>query len=47
MQETMSERIVYLMRGLPCCGKSHTARQLAGIAAASVSMARSSLNGQT
>lgn len=23
-------RIVYLMRGLPACGKSHTARQLAG-----------------
>ncbi len=26
----MGENIVYLMRGLPCCGKSHTARQLAG-----------------
>jgi hypothetical protein len=26
----MSERIVYLMRGLPSCGKSHTARRLAG-----------------
>ncbi len=26
----MSERIVYLMRGLPCCGKSQTARRLAG-----------------
>ena len=25
-----SEKIVYLMRGLPCCGKSHTARRLAG-----------------
>jgi hypothetical protein len=24
------EKIVYLMRGLPCCGKSHTARRLAG-----------------
>jgi hypothetical protein len=26
----MSEKIVYLMRGLPSCGKSHTARRLAG-----------------
>ena len=26
----MNERIVYLMRGLPSCGKSHTARKLAG-----------------
>ena len=26
----MFEQIVYLMRGLPCCGKSHTARKLAG-----------------
>lgn len=26
----MSERIVYLMRGLPACGKSYTARRLAG-----------------
>lgn len=26
----MSSRIVYLMRGLPCCGKSYTARRLAG-----------------
>ncbi|MGB7347714.1 MAG: AAA family ATPase [Pirellulaceae bacterium] len=26
----MSERIVYLMRGLPSCGKSHTARSLVG-----------------
>ena len=25
-----TERIVYLMRGLPCCGKSHTAVRLAG-----------------
>ena len=24
------EKIVYLMRGLPACGKSHTAKQLAG-----------------
>ena len=26
----MSEKTVYLMRGLPACGKSHTARTLAG-----------------
>jgi hypothetical protein len=26
----MQEKIVYLMRGLPSCGKSHTARRLAG-----------------
>ena len=26
----MIERVVYLMRGLPSCGKSHTARCLAG-----------------
>lgn len=26
----MTERIVYLMRGLPGCGKSHTAQRLAG-----------------
>lgn len=26
----MSDRILYLMRGLPACGKSHTARRLAG-----------------
>lgn len=26
----MSEQVVYLMRGLPSCGKSFTARQLAG-----------------
>jgi len=26
----MTERIVYLMRGLPACGKSFTARELAG-----------------
>ena len=26
----MNERVVYLMRGLPSCGKSFTARQLAG-----------------
>lgn len=26
----MSNRIVYLMRGLPSCGKSHRARRLAG-----------------
>jgi hypothetical protein len=26
----MDEKIVYLMRGLPACGKSHTARKLAG-----------------
>lgn len=26
----MCQRIVYLMRGLPCCGKSFTARRLAG-----------------
>ena len=26
----MSDRIVYLMRGLPSCGKSHLARRLAG-----------------
>lgn len=26
----MSDRQVYLMRGLPACGKSHTARTLAG-----------------
>lgn len=26
----MSEKIVYLMRGLPSCGKSHTAKKLAG-----------------
>src|SRR5687767_6999807 len=26
----MSEKIVYLMRGLPSCGKSTTARKLAG-----------------
>jgi hypothetical protein len=26
----MSDEIVYLMRGLPACGKSHTARKLAG-----------------
>ena len=26
----MSNRVVYLMRGLPSCGKSHTARCLAG-----------------
>ena len=25
----MSDRVVYLMRGLPSCGKSHTARKLA------------------
>jgi hypothetical protein len=25
-----STKTVYLMRGLPCCGKSYTARQLAG-----------------
>ncbi len=25
-----SEKIVYLMRGLPCCGKSHMAKKLAG-----------------
>jgi hypothetical protein len=25
-----SEKIVYLMRGLSCSGKSHTARELAG-----------------
>src|SRR4051812_35202706 len=25
-----NDRVVYLMRGLPCCGKSHTARRLAG-----------------
>lgn len=26
----MNEKTVYLMRGLPACGKSHTARELAG-----------------
>lgn len=26
----MSERVVYLMRGLPSCGKSHMAKRLAG-----------------
>ena len=26
----MSEKVVYLMRGLPSCGKTHTARWLAG-----------------
>ena len=26
----MNDKIVYLMRGLPACGKSHTARKLAG-----------------
>ena len=26
----MSDKIVYLMRGLPACGKSHAARRLAG-----------------
>lgn len=26
----MSEKIVYLMRGLPACGKSHMARRLSG-----------------
>ena len=26
----MNDKIVYLMRGLPCCGKSFTARRLAG-----------------
>lgn len=26
----MNEKIVYLMRGLPSCGKSHTAKKLAG-----------------
>jgi len=26
----MSQKIVYLMRGLPACGKSHLARRLAG-----------------
>lgn len=26
----MSDRIVYLMRGLPACGKSHRAKRLAG-----------------
>ena len=26
----MSRKIVYLMRGLPSCGKSHTAREIAG-----------------
>ena len=26
----MSEKIVYLMRGLPSCGKSYTAKKLAG-----------------
>lgn len=26
----MATRIVYLMRGLPCCGKSHLAKRLAG-----------------
>ena len=26
----MSEKVVYLMRGLPSCGKSHSAEQLAG-----------------
>ena len=25
----MAENVVYLMRGLPTCGKSHTARKLA------------------
>ncbi len=25
-----AEKALYLMRGLPCCGKSHTARKLAG-----------------
>jgi hypothetical protein len=25
-----ADKVVYLMRGLPCCGKSHTARKLAG-----------------
>lgn len=25
-----AEKLVYLMRGLPCCGKSHTARRMAG-----------------
>jgi hypothetical protein len=28
--DSRSETVVYLMRGLPCCGKSHTARKLAG-----------------
>jgi hypothetical protein len=27
---TLTEKVVYLMRGLPCCGKSYTARTLAG-----------------
>jgi len=26
----MSDKFVYLMRGLPACGKSHAARRLAG-----------------
>jgi len=26
----MNEKVVYLMRGLPSCGKSHTAKRLAG-----------------
>ncbi len=25
-----TDKVVYLMRGLPCCGKSYTARKLAG-----------------
>ncbi len=29
-ESAMSHRIVYLMRGLPSCGKSHTSRRLAG-----------------
>jgi len=28
--DSTAERTVYLMRGLPCCGKSYTARKLAG-----------------
>lgn len=27
---SLAERVVYLMRGLPSCGKSHRARELAG-----------------
>ena len=26
----MTGKVVYLMRGLPACGKSHSARKLAG-----------------
>ncbi len=26
----MNNKVVYLMRGLPCCGKSHRAKELAG-----------------